>query len=291
MNRRWHVVIVVGLWAAAAAGCSSAGGFGLGPPAFPLIPEAKAVRDAAPVPAPTPRELDKILHAPYVVEPGDTLLVQPADLDAPVRLPPDQTVLPDGTIDLGRYGRPVVAGHTVPDIEAMVQAAVKAKEKEPVLVNVRLVGRASKVYYVLGEVNAPGAFPLSGRETVLDAIIAAGNLTRQASQDNIIVSRPTLPDGCRVVFPVCWKEIVQLGDTTTNYQVMAGDRIYVPSKSLHETLLPERWQQKHRCPACVRPQVPCYGGPGCADGTAARPTVPPIPVGPAPSVLPLPTPR
>jgi protein involved in polysaccharide export with SLBB domain len=303
MNRRWQVVIVVGLCGAAAAGCSSCGLFGLGPPAHPLIPEARTVRDTAPVPAPVPRELAKILHAPYVVEPGDTLLVQPADPDAPVRLPPDQTVLPDGTIDLGKYGRPPVAGLTIPEIEAAVQAAVKAKEKDPVLVNVRLVGRASKVYYVLGEVNAPGAFPINGRETVLDAVVAAGNLTRRASQENIIISRPTAPEGCRIVFPVCWREIVQLGDTTTNYQVMPGDRIYVPSQTMCETLFSHRCQHRKACPACARPQVSCFGGAGCGDGGPGSPagaarTRPPLPCrdgtcrdgscgDPAPAIVPM----
>ena len=286
--RRWQFVLVVGLWGA--AGCSSAGGLGFGPPAFPLIPEAKAIRDAAPVPAPVPRELAKILHGPYVLEPGDTLLVQPADLDAPVRLPPDQTILPDGTIDLGKYGRPTVAGLTVPEVEGLVQAIVKAraeKDKEPsVLVNVRLVGRASKVYYVLGEVNAPGALPINGRETVLDAVIAAGNLTRKASQENIILSRPTPPDGCRVVYPVCWQQIVQDGDTTTNYQIMPGDRIYVPSQTMLESLLPAKFQHKKKCPACVRPQVPCWGGGACGDATPG----PAEPRGGA-TPLPLPTPK
>lgn len=301
--RRWQLVLIVGLWGAAAAGCSSAGGLGFGPPTFPLIPEAKAIRDTAPVPAPVPRELAKVLHGPYVLEPGDTLLVQPADLDAPVRLPPDQTILPDGTIDLGKYGRPVVAGHTVPEVEGLVQAIVKArseKDKEqPVLINVRLVGRASKVYYVIGEVNAPGAFPINGRETVLDAVIAAGNLTRKASQENIILSRPTAPDGCRVVYPVCWQQIVQDGDTTTNYQIMPGDRIYVPSQTLCESLLPARFQQKKKCPACVRPQVPCWVGGSCGDVTLGPPSTGPVvipPVLPAepragatPAPLPLPT--
>ena len=37
-------------------------------------------------------------------------------------------------------------------------------------------------------------------------------------------------------FSFCWKNIVQLGDTTTNYQIAPGDRIYVPSRSLLETL-------------------------------------------------------
>jgi len=212
-----------------ATGCSSSGSSLFSPPSYPLLKITKVIRDSAPVPAPVPRELAKVLHGPFVVEPGDTLLVQPAELDAPLRLPPDQPVFPDGTIDLGKYGRPVVAGHTAPEIEGIVQAAVKAKDKDAPGVNVRVIGRASKVYYVFGEVNAPGAFPLSGRETVLDALVAAGGLTRRASKDNIVLAKPTSPDGCRLVFPVCWHEIVQLGDTTTNYQVQAGDRIYVPS--------------------------------------------------------------
>ena len=53
------------------------------------------------VPAPVPRELAMELLPTHVVVPGDTLLVQPVELDAPLRLPPDQPVQPDGTIDLG----------------------------------------------------------------------------------------------------------------------------------------------------------------------------------------------
>src|SRR5207244_3519626 len=82
--------------------------------------------------------------------------------------------------------------------------------------------RVSKVYYVLGEVNAPGSFTLSGRETVLDGILAAGGLNERASRRNIILSRPTHPDSCRVVLPICYYEIVQLGDTSTNYQLAPG---------------------------------------------------------------------
>jgi polysaccharide biosynthesis/export protein len=111
----------------------------------------------------------------------------------------------------------------------------------------------SKVYYVLGQVNAPGAFPLQGRETVLDAIIAAGGLTDRASRRNIILSRPTAPDSCRIVIPICYREIVQLGDTSTNYQIAPGDRIVVPSRTYWEQLCPK----KPECPPCGRAQVPC----------------------------------
>src|SRR5205823_5689415 len=210
-------------------GCSTTPGRGLSlfPEGHRLIPDAKEMRQASPTNLPLPRELDKQVLAAYVVEPGDVLLVQPVDLDSPARLPADQPVLLDGTINLGRYGRANVAGKTVDDIEVLVRNAVEAVTKNAGPITVRLVTRASKVYYVLGEVNAPGAFPLAGRETVLDAILAAGGLNDRASRGKIILSRPTRPDGCRVVIPICYNEIVQLGDTTTNYQMAPGDRIYV----------------------------------------------------------------
>src|SRR5687768_7976295 len=158
----------------ALSGCSSSVGqtFGFSGPQHRLLPETKAFRQTAGNPE-LPRELNKSLHPPFVVEPGDVLLVQPVEFDSPVRLTGDQPVLSDGTIDLGKYGRPVVAGKTVPVIEAEVQQLIRSQEKEPLQVTTRLINRASKVYYVLGEVNAPGAFPINGRESALDAIVAA----------------------------------------------------------------------------------------------------------------------
>jgi len=241
-----------------ALGCSSTGGspLGLSSPHHKLLPESKAFRDNGPPPT-GPRELAKTLLATHVLEPGDVLLVTVPDLDSPVRIPADQPVQPDGTIDLGRYGRPVVAGGTVANAELEILRAVRAQAKlETGDLQVRLLNRVSKVYYVLGEVNAPGAFPITGRETALDAILAGGGLTRAASEGKIILSRPTLPEGCRIVMPICYPQIVQLGDTTTNYQLQPGDRIYVPSRGALEGLLP--CKTGPTC-ACSGPQFPCTG--------------------------------
>ena len=114
------------------------------------------------------------MAGPYVIEPGDVLLVQPANLDSPVRLPGDQPVLPDGTIHLGRYGWLSVAGKTVAMVEGEVNPLIQGQTKDAGPIIVRLVTRDSKIFYVLGEVNAPGSFQWKGRETVLDAIVAAG---------------------------------------------------------------------------------------------------------------------
>jgi protein involved in polysaccharide export with SLBB domain len=263
------------------AGCSSSSGnfLGLVPSGHRLIPEAKALRSAYPEPLPIPRELDKRVSTLYVVEPADVLLVQPVSLDSPVRLPGDQTVLPDGTIQLGRYGLIVVAGKTIPQIEADVRTQIEAQTKDAGPLTARLVTRVSKVYYVLGEVNAPGAFPLQGRETVLDALLAAGGLNDKASRKFITLSRPTPPDGCRVVLPICYNEIVQLGDTSTNYQIAAGDRIYVPTRG-HDDC-----GRKQVCLPCGRPQSACPPPEGCPVGL---PSTAPLPAPFSPFVAPSP---
>ena len=225
-----------------------------------------------------PRELDKTVSGPYTVEPGDVLLVQPASLDSPVRLPGDQPVLPDGTIQLGRYGRWNVAGKTIEIIEGEVNGLIKEKTADAGPIIVRLVTRDSKVFYVLGEVNAPGSFQLKGRETVLDALIAAGGINSNASRRGIILTRPTVPDSCRLVLPVSFNRIVQLGDTTTNYQIRAGDRVYVPSKSLWEDVKACFEKKKDvgslpmSCYAHAAPAVPA------ALGVPNSPEMPPIPV-------------
>lgn len=264
----------------ASLGCQS---LGITPPSNKLLPDAKEIRATAPMPAPVPRELAKDLLPSYIIEPSDVLLVQPANLDAPVKLPPDQTVLADGTIDLGIYGRPVVAGKTQEQVAAEVQQLINAKDKpkQPIAITVRLLSRNTQVYYVLGEVNAPGAFPINGNETVLDGIIKAGGVTRHAAEKEIVLAKPTVPDGCRLVYPVCYPQIVQLGDTTTNYQLHPGDRIYVPSRGMLSGLagiLPERCR---RGGVCDKPQVGCWSG-GAAGGSC--PTCPtPMALPPLPS--------
>jgi polysaccharide export outer membrane protein len=269
-----HAGLWLALLASFSAGCET---LGFSTPTSPLSEEAEKSRKAVPV---APRELAKGLLPEYLIEPGDTLLVQTVEFDSPVRLPPDQPVLQDGSIDLGLYGRPVVAGRTLAQIEPVIFEAVNTKERErakqaaalnkekepefkPVALTARLIGRASKVYYVLGEVNVPNAYPISGRETVLDAIVQAGGLNKKASRNKIILTRPTPADGCRVVMPVCYDNIVQLGDTTTNYQLQPGDRIFVPSQSTLESLFGPCLPREGPCVRCQ---------PSCA--TACRPPCP-----------------
>jgi protein involved in polysaccharide export with SLBB domain len=238
------------------AGCTTGPGGALGlfpTQRNPMIESAREITQAAAEPLHVARELDKRVTAPYVVEPGDVILVQSADFESPIRLPGDQTVMPDGTIHLGRYGQLQVAGKTIEEIQTAAKALIESQAKDVPPITARVVTRTSKVFYVLGEVNNPGAFQLTGRETVLDAIVAsAGGLTDRASRSHIILSRPSHPCDGRTVLPICYNEIVQLGDTSTNYQLLPGDRIFVPSRGICE----DAKGNKKTCLPCGKPQQP-----------------------------------
>jgi polysaccharide export outer membrane protein len=70
--------------------------------------------------------------------------------------------------------------------------------------------------------------PITGNETVLDAIHFAGGLIPTAAPQNIRLVRPAPPGACcEQLLPVNLSAIVNGGDSTTNYQLMPGDRIVV----------------------------------------------------------------
>jgi polysaccharide export outer membrane protein len=238
-------------------GCQTLSSLGLpvssGP--YKLSKSARHISESQKRAASLPRELSEELLPVYIVEPGDVLYLEPAKFDSDIRLPSDQPVQPDGTISVGRFGRVQVAGMTVPQIRRAVEAKIAQVEGDKAdEVVVRLVDWKSKVYYVMGEVNSPGAYPIVGGETVLDAIVAAGDITRRANRHQMILSRPTGPCEERIVLPICYDNVIQLGDSSSNYQIQPGDRLFVPGINLCDDVVQSILPIEHRCPRCAPPQ-------------------------------------
>jgi polysaccharide biosynthesis/export protein len=205
-----------------------------------------------------PREFHKVTMPDYVVEPPDLLLVEVLEALPGRPISGERLVRPDGKITLGFYGEVYVAGLTLPEVKEKIvlhlrkyisdtqlglvelddaqnpvidKATGKPKLIEPRDTNqvfVDITAYNSKNYYVEGDVLITGRLPITGNETVLDAIHFAGGLMPTAAPQNIRLVRPAPPGACcEQILPVNLAAITSGGDPTTNYQLMPGDRIVV----------------------------------------------------------------
>jgi polysaccharide export outer membrane protein len=179
-----------------------------------------------------PRELHMVSLPPHVVAPRDELdvAVKPA---VPDLAQTTFTVQAEGIIDLGFLGDVYVAGLTLAQVEIKIAQILMLNAgpnppRDPYKVSVRLAsGSSSKSYYVIGTVTTQGRFPITGNETVLDAILTAGLRTNSLPEKAYLV-RPHPAGGPDQVLRIDWFGIKDRGDTLTNYQVLPGDRIVVP---------------------------------------------------------------
>ena len=150
----------------------------------------------------------------------------------------EHLVRPDGTISLGVYGAVYVAGMTLDEVKYAVESHLSAYLQSPE-VSVDVLAYNSKVVYVVTDGGGYGErvvrLPVTGNETVLDAISQIQGLS-DVSSKKIWVARPA-PSGaaCAQVLDVHWEEITREGITTTNYQLLPGDRIFIEADHLIAT--------------------------------------------------------
>jgi protein involved in polysaccharide export with SLBB domain len=147
----------------------------------------------------------------------------------------EHLVGPDGRVNLGTYGSVYVAGMTIEEARAMIERQLSNYLLDPQVV-VDIFAYNSKKYYVVTQGAGLGdnvvESPITGNETVLDAIARIGGIS-QVSSTNIWIARPA-PNGnpCHQILPVNWDEISRGASTATNYQMMPGDRLYIAEDPL-----------------------------------------------------------
>jgi polysaccharide export outer membrane protein len=169
----------------------------------------------------------------------DRLPVQPVSGPFIVRL--------DGSVGLGFWGSVPVAGLTLDQARDAIRdqllkndALARYKLKpESLFVIVDVLAYNSKRYYVIFDGGGLSAgeqmlsFPITGSETVMDAIANVGGLPDVASKRNIWIARRTpYPGQPWQILPVDWIGTTQHGITYTNYQILPGDRVYVKAQRL-----------------------------------------------------------
>ena len=141
----------------------------------------------------------------------------------------------DGRVNLGTYGSVFVAGMTLEEARKAIEEQLKSRLEGPE-VFVDVLAYNSKVYYIVTQGANLGdnvvRAPITGNETVIDAVATLGGIS-QVSSKRMWIARPA-PNGvgCEQILPVSWNDIAQGASTATNYQLMPGDRLFIAEDRL-----------------------------------------------------------
>ena len=156
----------------------------------------------------------------YVIGAGDTLNInvwKEPTLSGTVK------VRPDGYITMPLINEVQVAGQTTANLRKTLEDKYKEYTTDP-FVTIRVEAIASSEVFLVGQVGKPGAFPLSGNETLLQLLTRAGGLGVFADRSNIRVVRR---DGSRVTeYTIDYDAIIK-GDLKQDVLLRPGDRVIV----------------------------------------------------------------
>jgi polysaccharide export outer membrane protein len=133
-------------------------------------------------------------------------------------------VRPDGFITLPLINEVQVAGMTTGELRKVLESKYKAFVNDP-FVTVRVEGIASSEIFLIGQVTKPGAYPVTGNDTVVQLLTRAGGLTIFADRDDIKVVRR---EGEKVKEYIVDYDAILKGDLKQDILVRPGDRIIVP---------------------------------------------------------------
>jgi polysaccharide export outer membrane protein len=162
------------------------------------------------------------LPSDYVIGPEDVIGVifwREPDMsgDVPVR--------PDGMITLPLLREVRAAGLRPEELrELLEKAAIKFFTEPNVSVVVRQIN--SRKIFIVGEVATPGAYPLTGPRTVMQAIALAGGLNEFADSANITIMR--MENGRQRSFKFSYKDVARGKALAQNIALQPGDTIVVP---------------------------------------------------------------
>lgn len=166
-----------------------------------------------------------VLRAPEV----SVTLGEPA---AKQQIGGERLICPDGTVNLGTYGRVYVSGMTLDEAKQAIEDRLGVFLENPE-VSVDVFSYNSKYYYIVVQGLGSGIgdsllrLPVTGNETVLDAISQVNGLQPHSSKQ-VWIARPA-PDclGHDQILRVDWSAVSRGGATATNYQVLPGDRLFI----------------------------------------------------------------
>jgi polysaccharide export outer membrane protein len=156
----------------------------------------------------------------YVIGPGDVLQIS---VWQEPQLTESVMVRPDGKISMPLIPDIALSGLTPHQAEEMLRGKLLGLVKHP-RVTVIVQEIHSRLVYITGEVQHPGAYPLISSMNVIQLIAHAGGPTEFAKKKAVYVLHPDNRERTRVNY----QKVLQGQHLEDNVQLIPGDTVVVP---------------------------------------------------------------
>jgi polysaccharide export outer membrane protein len=161
--------------------------------------------------------------APYRVGPSDVITIRV--LPEPAMELDDLQVRPDGRISVELIGDVPAEGRTTDEIAAEITERIAEFRQSP-SVTVSVQSPASTTVSIVGEVKAPGSFPLERNIRVSELVAMAGGQTELSATSRVRIVRR---EGAESQLLLADLDDIKRGDASTDVLLRKGDFVVVPS--------------------------------------------------------------
>ncbi|MBB6091599.1 protein involved in polysaccharide export with SLBB domain [Povalibacter uvarum] len=155
----------------------------------------------------------------YVVGPGDNIEVQ---LTGNIKGRYSLVVGRDGRVNFPELGPIAVGGMRFEEVRAMLESRVQ-EQMVGTQANVAIGELRSIRVFVLGDVETPGSYTVSGLSTITNALFVSGGVKKIGSLRNIELKR----NGATVTRLDLY-DLLLKGDTRADARLLPGDVIFIP---------------------------------------------------------------
>lgn len=141
-------------------------------------------------------------------------------------------VRPDGKISFPLVGEIAVAGMTPSELDTIITETYSEIIVEPE-VSVIISQFQKRLIYVMGEVGAPGGYPIEEVPSLLSALSTAHGPSEEAKRNSVLVMRRVAPDHV-VGIQVDLTQLLDQHRFDLDIPLRPNDIVYVPRSALRE---------------------------------------------------------
>ena len=165
------------------------------------------------------------------VGPGDLLEIQVLGVEELLQL---ERVSASGEISVAHLGSLQVEGRTVAELEELISHGLETRELvvNP-QVSVIVKEYRSQPVFILGAVNTPGQYQVTGPLSLIEALALAGGIDEEKAAGHVLLRRPKArgPEANKPeVIRVELSELLEAQDSDENLLILGGDTVNLPQR-------------------------------------------------------------